>query len=113
MIRIAAVGDVHLGEDARGTLRPALDLLLEQPGADDARRFIAVARTLVGDWTTAYLPTGGTIHLYLDAAMDCSARWFDPGNGHWLAAEPATAIAERLSFTAPSDDDWVLDLRRP
>jgi len=29
MIRIAAVGDVHLGEDARGTLRPALDKLAD------------------------------------------------------------------------------------
>lgn len=29
MIRIAAVGDVHLGEDARGQLRPALDHLGE------------------------------------------------------------------------------------
>ncbi len=29
MIRIAAVGDVHLGEDARGNLRPALDNLGE------------------------------------------------------------------------------------
>jgi len=29
MIRIAAVGDVHLGEDARGRLRPALDNLGE------------------------------------------------------------------------------------
>ncbi|HKS47912.1 MAG TPA: metallophosphoesterase [Amycolatopsis sp.] len=29
MIRIAAVGDVHLGEDARGRLRPALDKLGE------------------------------------------------------------------------------------
>lgn len=30
MIRIAAVGDVHLGEDARGRMRPALDQLGEQ-----------------------------------------------------------------------------------
>ncbi|PSL53818.1 Icc-related predicted phosphoesterase [Saccharothrix carnea] len=30
MIRIAAVGDVHLGEDARGRLRPALEQLGEQ-----------------------------------------------------------------------------------
>jgi Icc-related predicted phosphoesterase len=29
VIRIAAVGDVHLGEDARGQLRPALDHLAE------------------------------------------------------------------------------------
>ena len=29
MIRIAAVGDVHLGEDARGLLRPALENLPE------------------------------------------------------------------------------------
>ncbi|GAA3883985.1 metallophosphoesterase [Saccharothrix violaceirubra] len=29
MIRIAAVGDVHLGEDARGRLRPALDRIGE------------------------------------------------------------------------------------
>lgn len=32
MIRIAAVGDVHLGEDARGRLRPALEHL--EPHAD-------------------------------------------------------------------------------
>ncbi|KOX31061.1 metallophosphoesterase [Saccharothrix sp. NRRL B-16348] len=30
MIRIAAVGDVHLGEDARGRMRPALEQLGEQ-----------------------------------------------------------------------------------
>jgi hypothetical protein len=93
-------------------LRPAQDLLSGQPGDDDARRFIAVARTLIGDWTAAYLPTGGSIQLHPGAATDSSARWFDPRNGHWLAAEPATATAERLSFTAPSDGDWVLDLRR-
>jgi hypothetical protein len=71
-----------------------------------------VARTLAGDWTVAYLPAGGTIQLRTGATTDRSARWFDPRNGHWLAAEPALATAERLSFTAPSADDWVLDLRR-
>ena len=52
-------------------LRPAQDLLAEQPGAHDARHFVAAAGTASRDWTIVYLPSGG----------GCAA---DPGrrNGH-------------------------------
>jgi hypothetical protein len=89
-------------------LRPAQKLLAEQPGAEDSRRFIAVARTKADDWTACYLPAGGTIRLQPEAAAGSSARWFDARNGRWSPATPEPDA----SFTAPSSDDWVLDLRR-
>jgi hypothetical protein len=92
-------------------LRPAQDLLIDQPGDDDARRFVAVARTEGGEWTTAYLPMGGAIRVKSGAAEGASARWFDPRNGNWLAADPIDTDGA-TAFVAPSADDWVLDLRR-
>jgi hypothetical protein len=92
-------------------LRPAQDLLIDQPGDDDARHFVAVARTEGGEWTTSYLPVGGAIRLSPGAAEGASARWFDPRHGHWLPAASADADGA-LAFVAPSADDWVLDLRR-
>ncbi|HEX5499636.1 MAG TPA: putative collagen-binding domain-containing protein, partial [Thermomicrobiales bacterium] len=90
----------------------AQDLLAAQPGADDARRFIAAARTESGDWTVVYTPVGGTIRLNSGVCDGVSARWFDPRDGHWL---PAQGSAERdggMSFATPDDGDWALDLRR-
>jgi hypothetical protein len=93
-------------------LRPAQHLLAEQPGANDARRFIAAGRTEDGAWTVAYLPAGGTVRLHGDAADGGSARWFDPRTGHWAAAHAEDEGDHEWVFAAPSADDWVLDLRR-
>ncbi len=94
-------------------LFPAQDLLAEQPGVQDARRFIAAARTASHDWTVAYLPAGGErVRLNPGAATGASARWFDPRTGHWNAATTTKEADGQQSFVAPDAGDWVLDLRR-
>jgi hypothetical protein len=92
-------------------LRPAQELLAEQPGDRDSRHFIAAARTTSGDWTVIYLPSGGTVRLN-PGARGASARWFDPRTGHWHAANAGDDAGGRQSFVAPDARDWVLDLRR-
>jgi hypothetical protein len=96
-------------------LRPAQDLLAAQPGAEDAQRFVAAARTGSGDWAVVYLPAGESrepIHLKHEAVAGASSRWFDPRSGHWSAAHAVTGAEGRASFVAPDAGDWVLDLRR-
>jgi hypothetical protein len=93
-------------------LRPAQDLLAEQPGTDDAGRFIAAARTESNDWTVVYLPKGGEVRLKSGVANGASARWFDPRNGHWSVAGCEEDGDGRETFVAPDGGDWVLDLRR-
>jgi hypothetical protein len=94
------------------TLRPAQDLLAEQPGVDDARQFVAAARTESGAWTVVYLPHQASIRLNPGATVGASARWFDPRNGHWSVAQTVDESDGRQSFVAPGAGDWVLDLRR-
>ena len=93
-------------------LRPAQDLLVEQPGADDSRHFVAAGRTEDGDWTVVYFPVGQEIRLQPGAVDGTSARWFDPRNGHWSPAQATAGPDGQSSFVAPDERDWVLDLRR-
>ena len=85
------------------TLRPAQDLLAEQPGDEDARRFIAAARTLSGIGRSSTSRSGGTIHLQPELQRTARRAGSTLATAIGFAAEPATATAERLSFTAPSD----------
>ncbi|MBW3561133.1 MAG: metallophosphoesterase [Actinobacteria bacterium] len=63
MMRLAAVGDIHIGRDAAGTLAPSLDRLSERCDAfllagDLSRRGLPEeARTLVGELEGADVPT--------------------------------------------------------
>jgi hypothetical protein len=80
-------------------LRPAQDLLAEQPA--DPTAFIAAARTMDGSHRAVYTPRGGSIRLHAPAAS--AARWFDPRNGRWCPAELVDG-----AYTAPNDKDWLL-----
>ena len=81
-------------------LRPAQELLAEQPGQDDAREFIAVAATEERDLLVAYLPSGGGVTLCSER-LTGQAAWHDTRTGESRRAE-ATAH----TFTAPDESDW-------
>ncbi len=81
-------------------LRPAQQLLADQPGEDDLNRYIAVATSEAGQ-SLAYLPVGG--ELSFTNAPTGDARWIDPRSGD---EQVATGRAGR--FAAPSDEDWLL-----
>ncbi|GBD37166.1 hypothetical protein HRbin36_02296 [bacterium HR36] len=92
-------------------LRPAQELLLEQPSRNDATRFITLAATPERTWLVAYLPRGGTCRLRRDALPNpASMQWFDPRTGEKQVARPELNDQE-ARFSAPDDRDWVLDIR--
>jgi hypothetical protein len=64
------------------TLRPAQDLLAQQPGVDDPTKFVAAARSEEGDLAVAYLPEGGEVMIDTEGlASDLRAEWFNPRDG--------------------------------
>ncbi|MGC9347075.1 MAG: DUF4038 domain-containing protein [Anaerolineae bacterium] len=89
------------------TLRPAPELLAEQPGEDDPRHFIAAAKTEDGGTAVIYTPVGGTVKLNVDALPEPPVIcWFDPRAGDWtdVCALPDTSG----TLQTPDEDDWVL-----
>ncbi len=93
-------------------LRPAQEMLRDQPGDADVLRFVTAACTDDGRWIAAYTPLGGSIRLARPATEGRNARWFDPRTGTWHGAvgKPDES-GDAMVFDAPDDDDWVLDLR--
>src|SRR5262249_47239160 len=58
-------------------LRPAQELLQNQPGGDDSTKFVAVAATPKGDMVMAYLPVGGAVALQAEKlGKGLTAEWF-------------------------------------
>lgn len=88
-------------------LRPAQDLLVEQPGLKAPHQFVAVAKLEDGDWALAYLPVGGSVTLRTDwIGRPALARWFNPRTGSWSSESSVTEPTQTL--TAPDDKDWVV-----
>lgn len=86
-------------------LRPAQDLLAEQPGESSAERFVALAASPSHDLAVAYLPAGGTIRLKTGEIASLPARWYNPRSGQWGGDAPCEASS---SYRAPDQEDWVL-----
>lgn len=88
-------------------LRPAPELLAEQPGTQDPRKFIAVAKAQGAAWALAYIPEGGRIALQTEGLpRSMVGRWFNPRNGRWQGETAITSASSIL--TAPDTHDWVL-----
>lgn len=97
-------------------LRPAPEILAEQPGLQDPARFIAVASTVEGDLTIAYTPGGDTIRL-TSLPTPAGAQWLDPRTGRSTSAGPVEVSpphrgrASNAAFEPPDDGDWLLVIR--
>lgn len=88
-------------------LRPAQDVLAEQPGTQDPLRYVVIATAEGGDWGLAYLPVGGTIRLRAEAlGSSIKARWFNPRAGEWLKSQQVSGPL--LELQAPDAEDWVV-----
>ncbi len=92
------------------TLRPAPELLVEQPGEDDPKGYIAAARTEDGGAALVYMPQGGEVHLRVDALPPSPVIcWFDPRSGDWT--DTCALPDEEGLLTAPGDADWILCIK--
>lgn len=91
-------------------LRPQPNLLAEQPGELDPRRFVAAALTEDRTWALVYLPAGGQVRI--DAAeirQPADAGWIDPRTGRRVSIGPPGS--GWVTYRTPDDHDWVLELR--
>jgi hypothetical protein len=89
------------------TLRPALELITDQPGRADPTRFVAAAQSEDKSWAIVYIPVGGSIAVHTGSIKGAAlAKWFNPRLGEWCAAEKLTAPDQ--TFRTPDSDDWIL-----
>lgn len=99
------------------TLRPAQELLMDQPGRHDIHRYIIAAANATGDLAVIYTPGGGEIRLDSSRlALGLQATWCDPRTAGTLwarQAASATTAPGIVSYAAPDDQDWLLVLRSP
>jgi hypothetical protein len=92
-------------------LKPAPDALAEQPGTDNASRYITVAAAESRDLLVAYTPAPGTIAIKVDALPRGTAEWHDPRTG---ARSRATGTRDGaiVRYQTPGAGDWALVVRR-
>ena len=92
-------------------LRPAPELVANQPGHKEPRRFIAAARTESKDVTVVYVPEDRTVDLRLEAFPPShSAVWINPRTGEHSSA--AVVVGERsCKFSTPNSGDWLLVIK--
>jgi hypothetical protein len=93
------------------TLRPANELLVEQPGRDDPSRYISVAASPDKTMLVAYSPRGNNVSIkaeWVAAARHKQRQWFNPRTGEFREASHSNP-GEYLSPSA--NEDWILVTR--
>jgi hypothetical protein len=89
-------------------LRPAPEAIVNNPGAQNPRRYIACAKSEQKDLTVVYVPEDRTVEVLLDALPTApDVKWFNPRTGE---TTPGVAvITERTAqFPTPNEGDWIL-----
>ena len=91
-------------------LRPAPELVVDQPGADDPRCFVAAAMSDDGNVAVIYVPKGERVTLNAEALGSLSVGcWFNPRTGAW--SDTCVLPSDDLPLETPDDGDWVLSIR--
>ena len=90
-------------------LRPAQQVLAEQPGTEAASRYIMAAASDKRDLLVVYTPEVPAIVLNADEAPRGRAMWHNPRTGERTKASGARS-GNVVRFDAPGEGDWVLVL---
>ncbi len=92
-------------------LRPAPDVLVEQPGADQPARFIAAGASEARDLLVVYTPEMRTIMLHPgNVPQGRQPMWHNPRTGARSVAK-STRSKSAVRFDTPEEGDWVLVVR--
>jgi hypothetical protein len=87
-------------------LRPAQEMLVNQPGAENPRRFVMIAKSEDGNWALGYMPEGVPIVLRRGELKRAEiVRWFNPRNGSWSGE--STMNDDPQTLAPPDKNDWV------
>ncbi len=90
-------------------LEPAQEIIMEQPGKEDASKFIAAAKTNNSDCAVIYMPEGMKVKMNTKGLNVKQATWFHPRTGGWLDA--GVVKPGEQTFEPVDRNDWVLLLR--
>lgn len=90
-------------------LEPAQEIIKEQPGKEDASKFIAAAKTNNSDCAVIYMPEGMKVEVNTKGLKVKRATWFHPRTGGWLDAGEVKQGEQ--TFEPVDRNDWVLLLR--
>ena len=91
-------------------LKPAPEILAEQPGEKKAHDFIAVVKTDSDDLIMAYVPGQLTVKLFNPRQLNYKGKWFDPVNNQYAPAKIGGG-PELLELVVPGEGDFVLVLQ--
>jgi len=94
-------------------LRPAQEILIDQPGYNDIQKFIAVSAAENRDCAFVYVPVAIDFSLDLsDFPSYLTGLWFDPRIGSAPISFPVKGKIKQ-TFTPPEEGDWVMILKEP
>jgi hypothetical protein len=96
----------------RWKLKPAPDLLTEQPGDSEISQFISIAESDDGKTIVSYLPAPRTLSIYNRANKRYEAQWFDPV-ANKISKGTVTYLDNIVKVASPSGkNDHVLVLQQ-
>ena len=89
-------------------LRPAPELLAEQPGEEDVHDHILISKSEASDLAVAYTPQGKPVKVKMtDLKPGLRALWYNPRDGEPAAAEADEQEGVRV-YSPPGEGDWLL-----
>lgn len=89
-------------------LRPMPEAVINNPGNQSARKYIAAARSEKKDLTLVYVPEDRTIEILLSSLPPSpEVKWFNPRTGETSAAV-AVITDTTAQFPTPGEGDWLL-----
>lgn len=93
-------------------LRPAPELLANQPGATAAKKFISASRSESGEDFVFYTPEETQVNVLAKLLpQKFTPAWVDPRTGARIEKAPVRKDAV-FEFTAPSEGDWLLLIKK-
>lgn len=89
-------------------LRPMPEAVVNNPGGQSPRKYIAAARSEKKDLTVVYVPEERTVELLLTSLPPSpDVKWFNPRTGETSAAV-AVITDTTAQFPTPGEGDWIL-----
>ncbi len=89
-------------------LRPLPEAVVNNPGGQSPRKYIAAARSEKKDLTVVYVPEERTVELLLTSLPPSpDVKWFNPRTGETSAAV-AVITDTTAQFPTPGEGDWIL-----
>lgn len=92
-------------------LRPANELLVEQPGENRYNQFVSVLKSLDQETILVYIPHPETVRLYAPMGERYEGQWFDPAKNEYSEAD-LRMMDGKIEATSAGDGDVVLILRK-